>query len=77
MDRCATFRDCRTIIPLSSLKVSYLYTIPFGLYESPNEQNRMCELCTFSQIRSHLFMFLLVHPNTEYNNDTTMPLLNA
>ena len=48
------FRDCRTTIPLSSLKVSCLDTIFCGLYEFPNEQNRMCELRTFSQIRSHI-----------------------
>ena len=54
MDRCETFTDCRTTIPLWSLKVSHLNTILCDFYESPNEQNRMCELCTFSQIRSHL-----------------------
>ena len=59
MDRCETFTDCRTTIPLSFLKVSHLYTIPCSFYESPNEQNRMCELCTFSQIRSHLITTLL------------------
>ena len=54
MDRCDTSKDCRTTIPLSTLKVSYLYIIPCGFYESPNEQNRMCELCTFSQIQSQI-----------------------
>ena len=54
MDRCETFTDCRTTIPLSFLKVSQLNTIRCGFYESPNEQNWMCELCTFSQIRSHI-----------------------
>ena len=52
--RCETFRDCRTTISVSSLKVSHLYTIPCSFYESPNEKNWMCELCTFSQIRSHM-----------------------
>ena len=46
MDRCETFRDCSTTIPISSLKVSYLYTIPCSFYDSSNEQNWMCELCT-------------------------------
>ena len=55
MDRCETFTDCRTTMPLSFLKVSHLNTIPYGFYESPNEQNWMCELCTFSQIRSHMY----------------------
>ena len=49
MDRCKTFTNCRTTIPLLFLKVSHLNTIPCGFYESPNEQNRMCELCTFSK----------------------------
>ena len=53
-DRCETFRDCRTTIPLLSLKVSNCYTIACSFYGSPNEQNRMYELCTFSQIRSHI-----------------------
>ena len=53
-DRCETFRICRNTIPLSSLKVSNLYTVAFGFYGSSNEQNRMCELCTFSQIQSHI-----------------------
>ena len=43
-DRCETFRDCSTTIPLSFLKVSNLYTICCGFCGSPNEQNRMCEL---------------------------------
>ena len=34
-------------IPLSSLKISNLYTIPCSFYVSPNEQNWMCELCMF------------------------------
>ena len=60
MDRCETFRECSPTIPLSSLKVSYLYTIPCGFYDSSNEQNWMCELCTFSQIRSHIHIDLYV-----------------
>ena len=56
MDKCETFTDCRNTIPLSFLKVSHLNTIPCGFYESPNEQNWMCELCTFSQIRSHMYL---------------------
>ena len=52
-DRCETVRDCRTTIASSFLKVSNLCTIPCGFCESPNKQNWMCELCTFSQIWSH------------------------
>ena len=55
-DSSETFRDCRTTISLWSLKVSNLYTTPYGCYGSSNGQNRMCELCTFSQIRSPIFM---------------------
>ena len=33
MDKCQTFRDCRTTIPLSSLKVSNLYSTPCGLMD--------------------------------------------
>ena len=43
-------------IPLSSLKISNLYTIPCSFYVFPNEQNRMCELSIFSQIQSHIFL---------------------
>ena len=53
LDRFETFRDCRTTIPLSSLKISYLHTIHCGFYRSPNTQNQMYELCIFSQIWSH------------------------
>ena len=55
-DRCEMFRNCRTTIPLSSLKISTLYTIICDFYASPNAQNRMCELCTFSQIRLHILV---------------------
>ena len=48
------FRDCRTTISLSFLKVLNLYAIPYSFCGSPNEQNRMCELCTFSQIWSQM-----------------------
>ena len=56
IDRCETFRDCRTTILLSLRKRSNLYTIPCGFYGSANAQNRMCELCMFSQIWSHIFI---------------------
>ena len=53
-DKCETCRDCSSTIPLSSLNVSNLYAILCGCYRSPNVKNRMCELCKFSQIRSHI-----------------------
>ena len=56
---CETFKDCRTTIPLSSLKVSTLCIIRCDFYGSLNTQNWMCELCTFSQIRSHISNILI------------------
>ena len=41
--------------------MSHLYAIPYGFYEPPNEQNWMCELCMFSQIRSHIQCNMVVH----------------
>ena len=61
-NRCEIFRNCSTTIPLSFLKVLTLCTIPCGFYASPNAQNRMCELCTFSQIRffSHIKGIIII-----------------
>ena len=42
----AGFIELRTI-PLSFLQISDLCTVPTRFYESLNEQNQMCELCTF------------------------------
>ena len=42
----------RIVEPLF-LYLPTLYTIPCGFYRSPNTQNRMCELCTFSK-SSHI-----------------------
>ena len=53
-DKLETFRGYRTTIPLSFLQMLDLCIVPSGFYESLNEKNRMCELCTFSQIRSQL-----------------------
>ena len=53
-DRCEIFRNFRTTIPLPSLKISTLSTIVCGFYASANAENRMCELCTFSQIQSQI-----------------------
>ena len=57
-DICETFRNCRTTISLSSVKVSNLYTIHSGFYGSRNLQNRMCKLCIFSQIQSYILHIL-------------------
>ena len=69
MDRYQTFRNCRTTIPLLSLKISTLYIILYGYYESPNAQNRMCELCTFSQIQSQLFFQEILLKSTYYSQN--------
>ena len=41
-------------IPLSVQQILHLNVFPIMFYESLNVQNRMCELCMFSQIRSHI-----------------------
>ena len=42
----------KVTIPLSSLQISDLYAVLIEFHQSLNEQNWMCEPCTFSQIRS-------------------------
>ena len=54
IDRPATGRVYRATIPLDLC--SYC---SYQIYESLNEQNWMCELCTFSQIQSHLYQYFL------------------
>ena len=49
-DQPETFRVYKVTIPL---QVSDVYAVPTRFYEFLNELNRMCELCTFSQIQSH------------------------
>ena len=53
-DQPYTFSICKVTIPLLILQISDLYVVPTRFYESLNQQNRMCELCTFSLIRSHI-----------------------
>ena len=53
--RYETFRDDKGIVVLQSLKVSHLSIISNRFYESSKSKNWMCELCTFSQIRSHIY----------------------
>ena len=62
--RCETFMYCRTTIPLSFLKVSNLYILLCGFYATPNEKNRMCELCMFSHIWSYICMYVLKPNNS-------------
>ena len=49
-----TFRNDEEIVIIQSLKVSHLSIIPTRFYEFPKLKNWMCELCTFSQIQSHI-----------------------
>ena len=49
-----TFRVYRATIALSFLEILDLYTVSSEFYESLNEENQICELFTFSQIRSHI-----------------------
>ena len=55
-----TCRVCKVTIPLLFLQISDLFTVPTRFYESLNEQNQMCELCMFSQIRSQILMVLYI-----------------
>ena len=55
-DTLETFQAYGTTIPLSFLQMLDLYTDSSGFYESLKAINWMCELCTFSQIQSHIYM---------------------
>ena len=55
VDSIETCKDYWATIPLSTLKISKLCDAPSRFYESLNSKNRMCELCTFSQIQSQMF----------------------
>ena len=59
--RVETFRVVRGIVFLQSLKISNLSNIPNRFYEAPKLKTWMCELCTFSQVWSHMFVFACVH----------------
>ena len=49
-------------LSLCVLQISDLYAFPVTFYEPVNVQNRMCELCTFSQIRSQMCLhFTKIH----------------
>ena len=57
--RFETFRNNEAVVVLQTLKVSHLSVTPDRFYESPKLKNWMCELCTFSQIRSHMLCCVL------------------
>ena len=52
--RIETFRKDNGIGVLQSLKLLHLFNILNRFYEVPKLKNWMCELCTFSQIWSHM-----------------------
>ena len=56
-------------IPQSVQQISYF---PIKFYESLKVQNRMCELCTFSQNRTHM---LLRYFNRKSPNQTPVELI--
>ena len=53
-DRHETCKDCSATILPCVMQISDLYAFPVLFYEPVNVQNLMCELCTFSQIRSQM-----------------------
>ena len=72
--RYETFRDDKGIVDLQSLKVSCLSLIPNGFYELPKLKNCMCELCTFSQIRSHIVVNISLYDCVHAS--ITIPLIS-
>ena len=52
-------QEVRAIILLLHLQISGLYLTSTRCYDSLNEKNWMCELCTFSQIRSHIALAMI------------------
>ena len=53
------YRGDRGMVAPKTLQVSSLSVIPNRFYESLKLKNWMCELCTFSQIRSHLSLSMV------------------
>ena len=49
-----TLSDDTGTVVLQSLKISHRFIIPDRFYESLKLKNWVCELCTFSQIWSHI-----------------------
>ena len=54
--RVESFRDDKGIRVLQFLKLSNPFVIPGRIYDFPKLKKWMCELCTFSQIRSHIML---------------------
>ena len=58
--RLDTFKNVKGIVVQQFLKVLHSSVIPNRFYKSPKLQNWMCELCTFSQIWSHMQLLVKV-----------------
>ena len=71
-ERSEIFCTDRGLVALQSLQVSCLSDDQSRFYESSNLKKWMCELCTFSQIRSHI-----VHLREIYRNETHYQKLYA
>ena len=52
--RVEIYRDDKEIVVLQFLKISHLSVIPGRIYDFSKLKKWMCELCTFSQIWSHI-----------------------
>ena len=48
--------NVKGIVVLQSLKVLHLSVIPYRFYGSPKLKKWICELSTFSQIQSHIYV---------------------
>ena len=51
--------DCSATIPLVVQQFSDINVFPIMCYKLLNLQNRMCELCTFSQIQSQFINYFI------------------
>ena len=57
------YKDDKGIVVLQFLKISHPSVIPGRIYDFSKLKKRMCELCMFSQIRSHMLKILLINYN--------------
>ena len=72
-DQPETFWVCKVTIPLLILQILDLYVVPTRFYESLNEQNRMCELCTFPK-SGHKFAILPELVGKWFTKQPVLPL---
>ena len=60
--RVEIFRDNKGIVVLQFLIISHLSVIPGRIYDITKLKKWMCELCTFSQIRSYVCLCVCPPP---------------